>query len=151
LVFPDRQHFLSRVYQIAAGSEGLSAVSGAHCRNEGSVTYGQRTHAMENRNGNDVVASGYFSGDLCEDGCGSRVALVVQAAHIAPVIVIAHVAGENNAGPGAGGGHGEPNLIDGDGSLHDVAEQNFGHCLIIGYNLRLHTAEARCERFFPNC
>ena len=124
MVFPDRQLFLRRVYHIATGSEGLSAVSSADCSDQSGVTHGQRSYTMENRNGNDVVASGYFSGDLCEDGCGSRVALVVQAAHISPVVVIAHVARENNTGPGAGSSDGEPNLIDGDGSLHDVTEPN---------------------------
>jgi len=151
LVFPDRQLFLSCVYQIAAGSEGLSAVSSADCSDQSGVTHGQSPDAMENRDGNDIVASGDFSGDFCEYGCGGRVALVVQAAHISPVIVVANVSRENNTGPGAGGGDGEPNLIDGDRALHDVAKQNFGHSSIIGYILALHTAEATCERFFPNC
>jgi hypothetical protein len=122
LVFPDRQLFLSRVYQIAAGGEGLSAVSSADCSDQSGVTYGQSPDAMENRDGNDIVASGYFSGDLREDGCGGRVALVIQAGHISPMIVIAHVTGKYDAGASAGGGDGEPNLIDGDRSLHDVTE-----------------------------
>jgi hypothetical protein len=151
LVFPDRQLFLSRIYQIAAGSEGLSAVSSADCSDQSGVTYGQRPHAMENRNGDDVVSGCDFSGDFCEYGCGGRVALVVQAEHISPVIMIAYVAGKYDTGASTGGGDGEPNLIDGDGALHDVTEQNFGHISIIGYILALHTVEATCERFFPNC
>jgi len=126
-------------------------MSSAHRRNKSGVTHGQRPHAMENRNGNDVVSSCYFSSDLCEYGCCGWVALVVQAAHIATVIVIAHVAGENNAGTGAGGGHSETNLIDGDGSLYDVAEPNYSHTGIIVYNGQVHSPEASCARYFPNC
>jgi len=142
LVFPDRQLFLSRVYQVAAGSEGFSAVSSADCSDQSGVTYGQRPHAMENGNGDDVVAGRHFSGDFGEYGCGGRVALVVQAGHSSPVIVIAYVTGKYDISTGAWAGDGEPNLIDGDGTLHDVTEQNFGHHSIIGYNLGIHTAEA---------
>ena len=117
-------------------------MSSANGRDQSSVAHGQCPHAMENCNTNDIVASGYFRGDLCEDGCSGRVALVVQAEHRSPVIVIAHVTGKYDTGASAGGGDGEPNLIDGDGALHDVTEQNFGHHSIIGYNLAIHTAEA---------
>jgi hypothetical protein len=142
LVLPDRQFFLCRVHQVTARGKSLAAVSSADCRDQSGVSHGQRSYAMENRNSDDVVSGCDFSGDFCEDGCGSWVALVIQTGHSSPVIVIAYVTGKHDVSAGAWAGDGEPNLIDGDRALHDVTEQNFGHHSIIGYNLAIHTAEA---------
>ena len=141
-MLPDRQFFLCRVYQVTARGKSLPAVSSTNGRDQSSIAYGQCSYAVENGNGDDVVAGRHFSGDFGEYGCCGRVTLVVQAGHSSPVIVIAYVTGKHDVRAGAWASDGEPNLIDGDRALHDVTEQNFGHHSIIGYNLAIHTAEA---------
>ena len=141
-MLPDGQFFLCCVHQVTARGERLPAVSSTNGRDQSSITYGQCSYAVENGNGDDVVAGRHFSGDFGEYGCCGRVTLVVQAGYCAPMIVIAYVTGKHDVSAGAWAGDGEPNLIDGDEALHDVTEQNFGHNSIIGYNLAIHTAEA---------
>ena len=121
-MLPDGQLLFCCVDQVTARGKSLATVSRANGRDQSSITYGQCSYAVENRNSDDIVPGCYLGGDLCEYGRGGRVAFIVQAGHRTPMIVIAYVTGEYDACPGAGGRDGEPNLIDGDRSLHDVAE-----------------------------
>src|SRR5690242_14171057 len=103
LFLPDRQAMLDLVDDVTTGAEGLVAMRGGGADPHGKVADLQVAHAMHGAGRQHAVAFGGLGQDAL--ALGDRqlgVGLVLQAAHFAAVVVVAHPAFERAEAAAAG-------------------------------------------------
>lgn len=127
LVLPDRHARLEVVDQPAAGGEGLTAVGGRRCDDDGQVTDSQAAHAVHRGQGEDRHVGRHLVRHLGEGVGGTGMGAVVQRVDAAASVGVADRPDEDDDTAGARAAHGRNDLVDRQRRVTDVEEQTGRH------------------------